>query len=69
MGTFALLITAGSLWTLYGLMASDWPVVATNLGMITLNLALLVAKLRFDAMPTASAGGAPARGEAPSPAP
>lgn len=44
---FALLITAGSMWVVYGAASSDWPVVATNTGMVLLNVALLAAKLRY----------------------
>ena len=44
---FALLITAGSLWMIYGAASADWPVVATNGGMVLLNVALLAAKLRY----------------------
>ena len=44
---FALLITAGSLWVLYGAASGDWPVVATNGGMVLLNVALLAAKVRY----------------------
>ena len=69
LGSFALLISAGSLWIVYGLLARSWPVVATNVGMVTLNLALAVAKLRFDGSPFATAGAASATGEAPAPAP
>ena len=42
-----LLIVAGSLWIIYGSMSRDWPVVATNSGMVALNVALVAAKLRF----------------------
>jgi MtN3 and saliva related transmembrane protein len=45
--TFLLLITAGVLWITYGVLASDWPVIATNAGMVTLNGAILAAKIRF----------------------
>jgi MtN3 and saliva related transmembrane protein len=45
--TFLLLITAGVLWITYGAMASDWPVIATNAGMVALNGAILVAKMRY----------------------
>lgn len=48
LGTFALLITAGTMWAVYGMLRRDWPVVATNVGMVVLNLALAVAKVRFD---------------------
>ena len=43
----ALLIVAGSLWIVYGAVTGDWPVIATNSGMVVLNVALVVAKLRF----------------------
>jgi len=46
--TFVLLITAGVLWLVYGFLASDWPVIATNVGMVTLNAAILAAKLRYE---------------------
>ena len=44
---FALLVTSGVLWLLYGLVRHDWPVVATNVGMVTLTGILLAAKVRF----------------------
>jgi MtN3 and saliva related transmembrane protein len=44
---FALLITAGTMWVVYGAASGDWPVVATNIGMVLLNVALLAAKLRY----------------------
>ena len=47
MSMFALLITASSLWMLYGALNRDWPVVLTNGGMVALNGALAVAKVRF----------------------
>lgn len=47
LGTFALLMTSGTLWMIYGALASDWPVVATNGGMVALNGALAAAKLRY----------------------
>ena len=46
-GMFALLITAGVLWIAYGVGSTDWPVIATNAGMVTLNCAILAAKIRF----------------------
>ena len=46
-GMFALLITAGALWIAYGVGSRDWPVIATNVGMVALNCAILVAKVRF----------------------
>lgn len=47
MSMFALLITASSLWMIYGALNRDWPVVITNGGMVALNAALAVAKARF----------------------
>lgn len=44
---FALLVTSGALWAFYGFIQRDWPVVITNMGMVALNLALLVAKVRY----------------------
>ena len=45
--SLALLITAGSLWVLYGALSRDWPVVLTNSGMVALLLVLAGAKARF----------------------
>lgn len=47
LGMFSLLIAASSLWILYGVLNRDWPVVATNSGMVALNGALAVAKVRY----------------------
>lgn len=44
---FALLSAASSLWIIYGAITTDWPVVLTNAGMVALNGALAVAKLRY----------------------
>jgi MtN3 and saliva related transmembrane protein len=46
-GTFVLIITAGVAWTVYGVLKRDTPVIATNVGMVLLNCAILAAKLRF----------------------
>ncbi len=48
LGMFGLLVAASSFWIIYGIVKRDWPVVATNVGMVALNGALAVAKLRFD---------------------
>jgi MtN3 and saliva related transmembrane protein len=45
--TFLLLVTSGVLWITYGAMASDWPVIATNAGMVVLNGVILGAKIRY----------------------
>lgn len=47
LSSLALLITAGSLWIVYGAMSRDWPVVATNTGMVALLATLAAAKIRF----------------------
>ena len=47
LGSLALLITAGSLWIVYGALSRDWPVVATNAGMVALLVLLAGAKARF----------------------
>ncbi|MDP9179530.1 MAG: SemiSWEET transporter [Gemmatimonadota bacterium] len=44
---FALLSTASSLWIIYGAITKDWPVVLTNVGMVALNGAIAVAKVRY----------------------
>jgi MtN3 and saliva related transmembrane protein len=44
---FALLILSGSLWVVYGIVNADWPVIATNSGMVALNGALALAKVRY----------------------
>ena len=46
LGTFVLLLVAGALWLVYGLIRSDWPVIATNSGLVLLNGALVLAKVR-----------------------
>jgi MtN3 and saliva related transmembrane protein len=45
--TFLLLILSGALWITYGALASDWPVIATNAGMVVLNSAILGGKIRY----------------------
>jgi MtN3 and saliva related transmembrane protein len=47
MGMYTILITASSLWTIYGIIIHDWPVIMTNVLMITLNAGIVAAKLRF----------------------
>ena len=48
MEMFAIIITASLLWIVYGTITSDWPVILTNTGMIALNGALAVAKVRYE---------------------
>lgn len=57
LGTFALLMAAGSLWILYGVLNRDWPVIITNLGMVSLNAIIAGAKIRYE---RPGAGGTPA---------
>ena len=47
LGMFTLLTTASTLWIVYGAVTRDWPVVLTNGGMVALNGALAVAKVRY----------------------
>ena len=47
LASLALLITAGSMWILYGALSRDWPVVATNAGMVGLLMLLAAAKVRY----------------------
>lgn len=42
----SLIVIASSLWVVYGAITADWPIILTNLGMASLNGALVVAKLR-----------------------
>jgi len=46
LASLALLITAGSMWILYGALSRDWPVVATNGGMVGLLVLLAAAKVK-----------------------
>jgi MtN3 and saliva related transmembrane protein len=47
LGMFALLVTASTLWIIYGVIIESWPVIVTNVGMVVLNGALATAKLRY----------------------
>jgi MtN3 and saliva related transmembrane protein len=46
LASLALLITAGSMWILYGALSRDWPVVLTNSGMVGLLVLLAAAKVK-----------------------
>ena len=46
-GMVVLLVTSASLWILYGAVRRDWPVIATNTGVVSLTGMLLAAKARF----------------------
>jgi MtN3 and saliva related transmembrane protein len=45
--TFILLVVAAVLWVTYGVLSTDWPVIATNAGMLILNGAILIAKIKY----------------------
>ena len=47
LGMFALLVTASTLWMIYGVVINDIPVILTNAGMVALNGSLATAKLKF----------------------
>lgn len=47
-GAFALLGSGAGLWLTYGVLTRDWPVIVTNVSVVVLVGAILVAKLRFD---------------------
>jgi uncharacterized protein with PQ loop repeat len=44
---FGFLITASTLWVIYGAVIGDWSVIITNIGMVALNSAIAAAKLRY----------------------
>jgi MtN3 and saliva related transmembrane protein len=44
---FAILITASTLWVIYGAIIGDWPVIVTNVLMVALNSGIAVAKVRY----------------------
>jgi uncharacterized protein with PQ loop repeat len=44
---FTLLVTASTLWVIYGVIIGSWPVILTNVGMVVLNGSLAIAKLKF----------------------
>ena len=44
--SLGLLIAAGTMWILYGALSRDWPVVATNSGMVGLLVLLAAAKVK-----------------------
>jgi len=44
---FGVLITASTLWIIYGVVIRDWPIIITNIGMVALNGAIATAKVRY----------------------
>jgi MtN3 and saliva related transmembrane protein len=47
LGMFAFLVTASTLWVIYGAVIGDWPIIITNVFMVLLNGAIGLAKIRF----------------------
>ena len=47
LGMFSLLVTASTLWIIYGIIIHDWPVSLTHVGMGVLNGSIGVAKVRY----------------------
>jgi MtN3 and saliva related transmembrane protein len=47
LGMFGLLVTASTIWIVYGIVIDDLPVILTNVGMVVLNGSIGVAKLRY----------------------
>lgn len=46
-GLVTLLVASGTLWVTYGVLSSQRPVILTNVGVVILAGAILVAKVRF----------------------
>ena len=51
----ALLIVSGLLWLQYGVLTGDLPLIVTNAGMVSMNLGILAAKVRFEGGQASSA--------------
>ena len=47
LGMFTLLVTASTLWVIYGVIIRSWPVILTNVGMVVLNGSLAIAKVKY----------------------
>jgi MtN3 and saliva related transmembrane protein len=45
--TFIMLVASGILWIIYGILSTDLPLIATNTGMVILNGAILLAKIKY----------------------
>ena len=45
--TFLMLVSSGLLWVAYGVLSADWPLIATNSGLVILNGAILAAKMKY----------------------
>jgi MtN3 and saliva related transmembrane protein len=47
LGMFVVLISGVSLWTVYGILKSDWPIIITNGTSVLLNLCMLYFIIRY----------------------
>ena len=64
-GWVTLLVTSGALWITYGVLSSQRPVILTNVGVVVLAGAILVAKVRFGGRPPAETPRAVVSGAEP----
>ncbi len=55
LSTFVLLVLQAAAWMTYGMLLSDPPLIWTNVCVLALTLAILVAKLRFGVRPRTTA--------------
>ena len=46
-GMVGMLVVAGALWIVYGVMSKQMPVILTNAGTVVLTAAILIAKFKF----------------------
>jgi MtN3 and saliva related transmembrane protein len=46
-GMVGMLVVAGGLWIVYGVMSKQMPVILTNSGTVLLTTAILIAKFKF----------------------
>ena len=46
-GMVGMLVVAGALWIVYGVMSNQMPVILTNTGTVVLTAAILIAKFKF----------------------
>ena len=46
-GMVGMLVVAGALWIVYGVMSKQMPVILTNTGTVVLTAAILIAKFKF----------------------
>lgn len=44
---FLMLVAGNSLWTYYGFLLKDTPIIATNIFSVLLNLSMLILKIKY----------------------